>query len=133
VSLDAPDRTLGETVAGLRPFVPCDDFDLCKRFYADLGFSMIHDDGRIAIFTAGAHSFVLQNYKWPSAKENYVVQLVVDDVDAWWARIEAADLAGKYGVKVTAPQRLPWGAKGARVIHLIDPTGVLWHISQYGR
>ena len=127
------EKPLGETVTGLRPFVPCDDFELCKRFYADLGFSAIHEDDRIAIFTAGIHSFVLQNYCWPGARDNFVVQLVVDDVDAWWARIANAAIAETYGVKVTAPQNLPWGAKGARVIHLIDPTGVLWHISQYGR
>ncbi|HEY5107612.1 MAG TPA: hypothetical protein VII73_12710 [Caulobacteraceae bacterium] len=126
------EATLGETVTALRPFVPCDDFELCKRFYADLGFSTVHSDAQIAILAAGAHSFVLQNYRWPSARDNFVVQLVVDDVDAWWTRIETAGIAANYGVKATAPHQLPWGAKGARVIHLIDPTGVLWHISQYG-
>ena len=127
------ERAIGETVAGLRPFVPCDDFELCKRFYADLGFSTIHEDERIAILTAGAHSFVLQNYRWPGAHENFVIQLVVDDVETWWKRIEAMGLAANYGVKITPPQDLPWGAKGARVIHLNDPTGILWHISQYGQ
>ena len=86
----------------------------------------MHDDGRLAIFACGTASFILQNYRWPSARENYMVQLAVDDVDAWWRRIERVDLAA-YGAKATAPADQPWGA---RVIFLHDPTGVLWHISQ---
>ena len=109
------------------PFVPCDDFALCRRFYAELGFEKGHDDGRIAIFRCGAAGFILQNYKWPGARENFMLQLAVDDVDAWWASIEAADLAGRYGVRAKAPKDEPWGA---RVAYLDDPTGVLWHISQ---
>jgi hypothetical protein len=122
---------LGATVTALRPFVPCDDFELCQRFYADLGFTPDHHDASIAIFSCGAFSFLLQNYRWESARQNYVVQLNVTDVDAWQARIEAVGLAAKYGVRIVGPKDEPWGAKGARVIHVIDPTGILWHISQF--
>jgi uncharacterized glyoxalase superfamily protein PhnB len=126
-------KSLGDTVTALRPFVPCDDFELCQRFYADLGFTPGHADGNIAIFSVGAFSFVLQNYRWESARQNYVVQLMVDDVAPWQARIESAGLAAKYGVKIVPPKEEPWGAKGARVIHLLDPTGILWHITQFHR
>jgi catechol 2,3-dioxygenase-like lactoylglutathione lyase family enzyme len=122
---------LGETVTALRPFVPCDDFELCKRFYADLGFTLGHHDDAIAIFASGAFSFVLQNYRWESARQNYVLQLLVSDVDAWWARIQSSGLAARYGVRVVPVKDEPWGATGARVIHLIDPTGILWHITQF--
>ena len=122
---------LGATVTALRPFVPCDDFELCQRFYADLGFAPGHRDASIAIFSSGGFSFLLQNYRWESAKDNYVVQLIVTDVDAWQARIDAVGLAAKYGVRIVPVKDEPWGAKGARVIHVIDPTGVLWHITQF--
>jgi hypothetical protein len=46
---------------------------------------------------------------------------------------ESAGLAAKYGVRIVPPKEEPWGAKGARVIHVIDPTGILWHISQFHR
>ncbi len=129
--MSAPAAELGETVTALRPFVPCDDFDLCQRFYADLGFTRGHHDAQIAIFTCGAFSFLLQNYRWEDAGQNYVVQLLVTDVDAWWARIESSGLAARYGVRTVPPKDEPWGAKGARVIHLIDPTGILWHITRF--
>ena len=114
------------TATTVRPFVPCDDFGLCKRFYAEIGFTQVHADGQIAIFACGGASFILQNYRWPSARENYMVQLAVDDVAAWWRRIAPLDLAG-YGARASAPADQPWGA---RVLFLHDPTGVLWHISQ---
>jgi hypothetical protein len=115
------------TATMVMPFVPCDDFALCSRFYAELGFEKGFDDGRLAVFRCGAAGFYLQNYRWPSASENYALLLDVDDVDAWWARVQAADLVAKYGVRARPPQLEPWGA---RVSHLTDPTGVLWHIAQ---
>jgi uncharacterized glyoxalase superfamily protein PhnB len=86
-----------------------------------------HDDGRLAVFRCGTAAFYLQNYKWPDARQNYALQLSVDDVDAWWERLAAIDLAGKYGARAQPPKDEPWGA---RVLYLHDPTGVLWHISQ---
>jgi hypothetical protein len=115
------------TATSVMPFVPCDDFELCRSFYQELGFEKGRDDGRIAIFRCGPAAFILQNYRWPSARENYMLQLAVDAVDACWERIEAANLALRYGVRVKAPKDEPWGA---RVLYLDDPTGVLWHISQ---
>ncbi len=114
------------TARAVRPFVPCDDFELCKRFYADIGFTQVHADAAIAVFACGTAGFFLQNYRWPGAGENYMVQLTVEDVDAWWRRIEAVDLAD-YGARASAPADQPWGD---RVLYLHDPTGILWHISQ---
>ena len=115
------------TATTVAPFVPCDDFALCVRFYEDLGFKKGHDDGRLAIFECGGARFFLQNYRWESASENYMLALAVDDVESWWAHIKAADLVGRYGVRAKPPKDEPWGA---RVLYLTDPTGVLWHISQ---
>ncbi len=121
---------LGETVTALRPFVPCDDFELSKRFYTEVGFSKDRDGGGIAVFSSGAYSFILQDYRWPEAGRHYMLQLVVTDVEAWWRRLEPLDLPGRYpGVKVAAPADQPWGA---RVLFLHDPIGVLWHIAQFG-
>ena len=56
-----------------------------------------------------------------------MMQLTVDDLDAWWTHIRALDLAASYGVRPPTPPKLePWGM---RVVHLIDPAGVLWHIT----
>jgi catechol 2,3-dioxygenase-like lactoylglutathione lyase family enzyme len=121
---------LAAGLRGLRPFVPCNNFTASKAFYRDMGFSLRFENADLAIFELGAYSFVLQNRPWPGAEENFVVQLVVDDVAAWWARLGEADFAGRHGVRPPiAPARQPWGAT---VLHAFDPTGVLWQISQYG-
>jgi uncharacterized glyoxalase superfamily protein PhnB len=57
-----------------------------------------------------------------------MMQLMVDDLDAWWAHIEGLDLPGKFKVPAPkAPAMQPWGL---RIAYLVDPSGVLWHIAQ---
>jgi len=110
-----------------RPFVPARDFELSKRFYEALGFAKLLD-GQVAIFGIGASSFVLQNAFQKEWAENFMMQLMVDDLDAWWTHIAALDLAGRFGVQPPkAPALQPWGLK---VAYVYDPTGVLWHVCQ---
>jgi catechol 2,3-dioxygenase-like lactoylglutathione lyase family enzyme len=116
-----------QTVRSLRAFVPAKDFELSKRFYADLGFE-VHDIGpALASVSAGAHSFFLQDSYVPHWADNCMLYLLVDDLGTWWDRIQAADLPGRYGVRPPrAPTREPWGHD---VVHVVDPSGVLWHIA----
>ena len=110
-----------------RPFVPARDFELSKRFYEALGFTKLLD-GQVAIFGIGASSFVLQNAFQKEWAENFMMQLMVDDLDSWWTHIAALDLAGQFGVRPPkAPALQPWGLK---VAYVYDPTGVLWHVCQ---
>lgn len=110
-----------------RPFMPTRDFDLSKRFYETLGFEKVLD-GDVAIFNAGAGGFILQRYYQKEWASNFMMQLLVDDVDAWWAHINALDLPGQFGVQPPrAPAIQPWGL---RVAYLTDPCGVLWHVTQ---
>jgi uncharacterized glyoxalase superfamily protein PhnB len=110
-----------------RPFIPAKDFALSKRFYEALGFTKVLD-GEVAIFQIGATSFLLQNYFQKEWAENFMMQLMVDDLDAWWSKIVALDLPGKFGVPAPkAPKVQPWGL---RVAYVVDPSGVLWHVAQ---
>jgi uncharacterized glyoxalase superfamily protein PhnB len=60
--------------------------------------------------------------------ENFMMQLMVDDLDAWWAHIDALDLENKFGVPAPrAPAMQPWGL---RIAYIVDPAGVLWHVAQ---
>ena len=109
-----------------RPFVPARDFALSKRFYDALGFRKVFD-GEVAIYLAGGASFILQNFWQQQLAENFMMQLVTDDLDAWWAHIEALDLPGRFGVRPpAAPAVQPWGL---RVAYVFDPAGVLWHFT----
>lgn len=111
----------------MRPFLPGKDFALSKRFYEALGFEKVHD-GEVAIFNAGAGGFILQNYYQKDWAENFMMHLMVDDLDAWWAHIESLDLPARFGVSAPkAPSMQNWGL---RVAYVVDPSGVLWHIAQ---
>lgn len=111
----------------MRPFLPARDFDLSKRFYEALGFEKALDD-EVAIFNAPSGGFILQRYFQKEWAENFMMQLMVDDLDAWWAHIESLDLAKSFGVAPPrAPEMQPWGLS---VAYVIDPSGVLWHVAQ---
>jgi hypothetical protein len=111
----------------MRPFVPARDFDLSKSFYETIGFEKVLDS-EVAIFNAGSGGFILQRYYQKDWAENFMMQLLVDDLDAWFQHIESLDLPTKFGVKAPTPPKLqPWGL---RITYLTEPTGVLWHISE---
>jgi uncharacterized glyoxalase superfamily protein PhnB len=110
-----------------RPFMPTKDFDLSKRFYEALGFTKVLDS-EVAIFNAGSGGFILQRGYAKEWAENFMMQLMVDDLDAWWTHIQSLDLAGKFGVQAPKPPAMqPWGL---RVAYVYDPCGVLWHVCQ---
>jgi uncharacterized glyoxalase superfamily protein PhnB len=110
-----------------RPFLPTKDFAASKAFYEALGFEKLLDS-EVAIFRIGASAFILQPYERAEEAGDFMMQLMVDDLDAWWAHIEALDLAGRFGVRPPrAPAMQPWGL---RLAYVVDPGGVLWHVAQ---
>jgi hypothetical protein len=113
-----------------RPFLPAKDFALSKAFYERLGFRKLLD-GQVAIFGIGQGGFILQDYYQRDWAENCMMQLMVDDLDAWWRHIEALDLPQAFGVAPPKPPALqPWGLL---VAYLVDPSGVLWHVAERRR
>jgi len=72
--------------------MPAKDFEASKKFYETLGFKKVLD-GDVAIFKAGSGGFILQRAYQKNWAENFMMQLMVDDLDAWWAHIEGLDLA----------------------------------------
>jgi uncharacterized glyoxalase superfamily protein PhnB len=110
-----------------RPFLPTKDFEVSRAFYEALGFKKVLDS-EVAIFQVGGTSFLLQRGYDKTWAENTMLQLMVDDLDAWWTHIAAADLATKFGVQAPKPPKMqPWGL---RVAYVYDPCGVLWHVSE---
>jgi len=65
-----------------RPFLPARDFALSQRFYEALGFAKELDAADVAIYRMGASSFLLQKYFQKEWAENFMMQLMVDDLDA---------------------------------------------------
>lgn len=80
------------------------------------------------LFNAGSGGFILQRHFQEDWASNFMMGLMVDDLDAWWAHIETLDLAKRFGVPPPrAPAMQPWGL---RTVYVVDPSGVLWHIAQ---
>lgn len=110
-----------------RPFLPAKDFDVSKRFYEALGFEKVLD-AEVAVFRMGNGAFILQPYYQKDWAENFMMQLMVDDLDAWWAYIQSLDLPGRFGVaSPKAPAVQSWGL---RIAYVFDPSGVLWHVAE---
>lgn len=115
-----------DAVIDAAPFVPAKDFETSKAFYLALGFELLLD-GEVAIFRTGASRFILQDYWQEGWAANFMMQLEVADLDAWWSRMTALDLPGRFGVqKPKSPTMQPWGLV---VGYVYDPTGVLWHVT----
>ena len=110
-----------------RPFLPAKDFDVSRRFYKTIGFEMLLD-GEVAIFGSGSSSFILQRYYVKEWADNFMMQLMVDDLDSWWAHITRLELPHRFAVsEPRAPALQPWGL---RVAYFVDPSGVLWHVAE---
>lgn len=115
-------------IDSLRPFVPAKDFQLSKRFYQKLGFDIDFEfpDGGGAILRLGSSTIILQNFYVKDLAENYMMQLLVKDIDAWWQHIREAKLDENFGVPAPKPPTMqPWGLL---VCYVVDPSGVLWHV-----
>ena len=111
----------------IKAFVPAKDFALSKRFFADLGFTQRSEGGGVAYFSVDGCAFLLQDFYEQALADNLVMHVLVPDVAAWRAHVEAQDLVGRYGVRLTPVVEQPWGITE---FVLIDPSGVCWHIGQ---
>lgn len=109
------------------PFLPTLDFEKSKQFYLALGFELTLDS-EVAIFKAGSGGFLLQRHFHKDWAGNFMMQLMVDDLDHWWSHIQSLDLAKRFGVPAPKPPAVqPWGL---RIAYVVDPCGVLWHIAE---
>ncbi len=110
-----------------KAFVPARDFDLSKRFYQDFGFHLGWSSDQLAYFHHGSASFLLQNFYHEPHAANFMMHLLVEDVDAWWRHVERAGIAARYATRAEPPEDRPWGL---RDFILVDPSSVLWRVGQ---
>ncbi|WP_417500020.1 VOC family protein [Methylophaga sp.] len=111
----------------IKAFIPAKDYDLSKAFYADVGFTQASDTAGVAYFYHGNCSFLLQNFYDQTLAENFMMHLLVEDVQSWHQHITKAGIADKYKVEISAVTEQPWGMLD---FVLYDPSGVLWRIAQ---
>lgn len=111
----------------IKAFVPARDYALSRRFYADIGFQEKSEGDGVAYFAAGDCSFLLQDFHHPGHADNFVMHLLVADVDAWYRHLCEHGIAERYGIRLDAPADRPWRM---RDFCMTDPSGVLWRIAQ---
>jgi hypothetical protein len=117
----------------LKAHLPAKDFEVSKQFYQDFGFTLCWNNGGLALLHYGPHgvlglpAFLLQDFYVKEFAEHLQMQLLVKDVDAWWAQLQAKQISQKYGVAIGQPEDRAWGIRDFTVI---DPSGVLWRIAQ---
>ena len=76
------------TITAIRPFLPGGkDYARSRAFYQALGFKVDFDVGEVAGLSCPAGGFLLQNYHHDGWAGNFMMQLLVADLDAWWAHI----------------------------------------------
>ncbi len=109
-----------------RPFLPATDLARSRDFYEAIGFTKLLDSQVVIFSVGGAGGFILQHYTAPGAAKHFMMQLMVEDLDAWWKHIASLDLQRRFGVQPPKPPAMqPWGLE---VAYLYDPAGVLWHV-----
>ena len=113
------------TAIEIKAFVPAKDFQLSKKFYQDLGFTVSWSSDHLAYICHGTTSFLLQ--KFPQGIENFMMHLLVQDVDAWWSHVQERDIVARYGVIIEPVSDKPWGL---RDFAISDPSSVLWRVGQ---
>lgn len=74
----------------------------------------------------GAFSFILQDCYGGDWASNFVMHVLVTDVDQWWRHISGIDLSARYGVKTLRPKQESWGM----VAGVVDPCGGLWRSTE---
>ena len=113
--------------AEITAFVPERDFELSKRFYQAIGFTLASESDEPAYFHHSHGAILLQQFYVAEHADNFMMHLLVENVDGWHRQLVQQDIAGRFGVRIGEPANQPWAM---RDFTLNDPSGVLWRIAQ---
>ena len=114
-------------IVEIKAFIPARNFALSKRFYEAIGFTMASSTDDVAYFHRGEASFLLQNFYVEQHANNFVMHLLVKNVDDWREHMRTQRIAEEFGVQIGEPEDRPWAM---RDFTMTDPSGVLWRIAQ---
>lgn len=111
----------------IKAFVPARDFERSKAFYQAIGFTVAWTSDDLAYLHCGESSFLLQKFFVQQHADNFMMHLLVENVDDWHRRITSAGVAEQFGIEVGLPGDRPWAMRDFTVI---GPSGVLWRVAQ---
>ena len=115
-------------VTSLLPFVPSgSEYEASRRLFVELGFEEEWENDGYAGFRNGDAQFILQRFDDRAFAGNFMVKIVVADLDAWWREVSSKALESTYaGFRIKPPADFPWG----REVNFIDLAGVCWHVAE---
>ena len=108
----------------LEPFIPSgNNFDASKNLFVELGFKINWDAGDYIGFEKDGCKFILQKYDNKAFAENLMINVKVDDVQAFRNNLMEKKLPEKFGIRIGEITNQPYGKE----VNLIDMAGVCWH------
>ena len=108
----------------LEPFIPSgNNFDAAKNLFVELGFIINWDAGDYIGFEQDGCKFILQKYDNKAFAENLMINVKVDDVQAFRNNLMEKKLPEKFGIRIGEITNQPYGKE----VNLIDIAGVCWH------
>ena len=108
----------------LEPFIPSgNNFDAAKNLFVELGFIINWDAGDYIGFEKDGCKFILQKYDNKAFAENLMINVKVDDVQAFRNSVMEKKLPEKFGIRIGEITNQPYGME----VNLIDMAGVCWH------
>jgi catechol 2,3-dioxygenase-like lactoylglutathione lyase family enzyme len=111
----------------IKAFVPARNLAESADFYRALGFEVPWINENLAYVRHGSTSFLLQQFYVKEHAANFMMHMLVANVDDWHKHVVSSGVAARFGVRVDSPEDRPWGI---RDFPLVDPSGVLWRIGQ---
>ena len=118
---------MNDEIVEIKAFLPAKNYRESLQFYQDLGFTLGSDVAGIAYFSHGNCSFLLQDFYEPKHAHNFMMHVLVKDVQEWHQKIITSGVIEKYKVNLSEIQKQPWGMLD---FVLNDPSGVLWRFAQ---
>lgn len=111
----------------IKAFVPARDLKRSADFYLALGFEIPWINETMAYVRHGSTSFLLQRFYVKEHAENFMMHMLVENVNDWYRHVVDTGVKARFDVRVDPPEDRPWGI---RDFPLVDPAGVLWRIGQ---
>ena len=99
------DHRLAAGIVALRPFVPARDFQISKRFYADLGFEIAPLGDKLANVSIDSFAFLLQDYFVQDWADNFMMHMLVNNLNRWWEAVSRLELETRYKVRAPRPPK----------------------------
>lgn len=104
-------------------YIPAEDFEVSKRFYAAMGFEMTPGWGGTMDCELGGAKFRLQNYYNKDWAENFMMKLQVSEIEGWHAHAVKTIDKGDFGH--ARYDKAIEDIGDTKIFHVWDPCGVL--------